>query len=139
MIKNKNANQTFFIFGLIAFSLTLTGCFQPGKKISADNAGQAAANEQQKAANNQALEHQYEISVPTILKPYWQNNDVADLKAEILALTVPVKYLDLHLNLVMALENIEQGRAGSDQAKIQAGVDKINKLAADYNWLKSNN
>jgi len=81
------------------------------------------------------LESQYESSLKGILGSYQTIDDVASSKDQILALRAPAKYLDLHFNLVVALELIEQGQQTANQTKINDGSSRVAELKKDYNWL----
>ena len=70
-----------------------------------------------------------------ILKPFWQQTQSSGLKEQILALSVPAKYLQLHLDLVLAFDLIEQGQQEADQDKIEKGLTKINQLKDKYPWI----
>lgn len=60
---------------------------------------------------------------------------IAKTKNDLLALHVPVKYKDLHLNLILGLSAIEQGTDG-DKNKIAEGEEKISQTTKDYPWLR---
>jgi len=81
------------------------------------------------------LESHYESSLKEILESYQKTDEVAGSKDQILALRAPAKYLDLHFNLVVAFELIEQGLQTSNQVKIDDGLNRITELKKDYNWL----
>jgi folylpolyglutamate synthase/dihydropteroate synthase len=82
------------------------------------------------------VEKEYKSAVSNILKPYWETQDIAGIKEKILELRAPAEYLSLHFNLVTAFELLEQGQFESDQAKIEEGLEKINKAKEQYSWIK---
>ena len=86
--------------------------------------------------SNPELERQYERQLRAILEPFWQNSDPTGLKEKILELHAPGKYLELHLNVVLAFDLIERGQQDADQAAIEQGIEKLNRLPANYAWLK---
>lgn len=88
------------------------------------------------AIDSAKLENEYENNVKQIMAPYWLASDSSGIKDKILALKAPSKYLDFHLNLVIGLELIDQGKNTGDQAKIQSGQEKINQLASKYLFIK---
>lgn len=116
--------------------LLSAGC---GKKnVAQDNAALPANDEP--AAVEPVLtpaeqEAAYEAGIKAGLKPFWQQQDVTGIKDKVLELRAPVKYLDFHLKLVIALENLEQGRAAGDAAKIESAVDQLNALKGKYPWI----
>ena len=58
------------------------------------------------------------------------------IKEKLLALTVPPKYLKLHLSLVLGIDMIEQGTQASDQSKIELGKKKITDSIKEFPWIK---
>lgn len=121
--------KKFLQFLILLFLVfTISGCFKTKSPAVNNQIGS-------KALTQEELETQYESALKEILKPYWVDNSVAGLKDKVLALTVPVEYLDLHFNLVIAIELIEQGSQTSDQAKIEDGLEKIAELKNEYDWL----
>lgn len=93
------------------------------------------SNNQATIQSNPELEKKYEQQLKIILKPFWTNNDPDNLQEQILELRAPAKYLDLHLNIVLAFDLINQGRLTEDQAKIEEGLEKLNQLKKQYSWL----
>ncbi len=113
---------------ILLFSLSACGFGRKEKQI--DN------SEAEKIKNIIKMEKEYKSAASAILKPYFQSQEFSGIKNEILELKVPSEYLDLHFNLVVAFELLEQGRAESDQSKIENGLEKINKLKEEYPWLE---
>jgi len=95
-----------------------------------------SSSPQQSAARNVELERQYEKSVKEILTPFWAGQPTSGIRQQLLDLRAPALYLNLHINLVLAFDLIEQGQTESDQAKIESGLDRLNGLAGQYAWLK---
>ena len=56
-------------------------------------------------------------------------------KQSLLALTVPVDYKDLHLQLVIALSEIAAGERG-DTVKLVEGQKKLQEAIASQTWLR---
>ncbi|MCL5794877.1 MAG: hypothetical protein M1338_00755 [Patescibacteria group bacterium] len=121
------------IFLLLIVTITLSACGIGGKNQAKSFFG----NQQQKQINssNPELEKEYENELKTIMAPVWQGQQFDGIKDKVLALKAPAKYIELHLNLVLALDKIESGKNNSDQTKVQEGLDKINQLKAQYSWL----
>jgi hypothetical protein len=101
-------------------------------------------------------ETNYETEAGKIIKNYFQEKEsitVADgtneaaavdnikwldllskTKNNLLGLRVPVKYKDLHLNLILGLSFIEQGLRG-EKNKPEEGEEKISEATKTYPWL----
>jgi len=126
IVKIKNF---FILLTLLSLIFFISGCDKLNQKDNQPAIQSAPPTQLQ-------LEEQYQSKLKEILQPYRQNKEVAGLKDKIIDLRSPAKYLDLHFNLVIAFESIEQGQADSDQAKIEAGLEKIDKLIDQYSWLK---
>ena len=60
---------------------------------------------------------------------------VSQAKNQLLALKVPAKFKELHLNLVLALTNLEDYLIDGDEKKLQASDKLINQIRAEYEWL----
>jgi|SRR3989344_5673338 len=116
---------------LLLLFLALSACLRG----QADNFSNQPASP---AISQEDLDRQYQASLKEILGPYWQTGQISGLKDQILALRAPSQYLDLHFNLVVAFELIEQGQADADQAKIEDGLSKLDQLKGQYPWLNEN-
>jgi len=127
------------LIALIVFiSLGLLGCQAKNLPIinQDNNSNKPAINAPAEKVDLEKLTQNYEQGIKNALVQFWENNRAAEAKEEILDLKTPSQYLDLHLSLVIALETIEQGNLTADSAKIQAGLEKINQLAAQYSFIK---
>ena len=71
----------------------------------------------------------YQESLPEILALYWETGNYTGVKEKIIELRVPSEYLDLHFNLVLAFEMLEQGES-------LEGNQKIQDLLKEYPWIK---
>ncbi len=122
--------KKIYLFLFILFALVvLSGC---SIFVNKNNNN---ANLQNGNAINPELEKQYEKSVKSILQPAYLGQGISGIKQQILDLRAPAKYLDLHLNLVLIFDSIEEGQKQADQAKIEAGLDKLEQLKQQYPWL----
>lgn len=90
----------------------------------------------QDSVSNPNLIRDYERQVKKILEPFFQEQNFDEVLKQLLELTVPAEYQDLHLNLVIAFDLIKVGQENSDQAQIEEGLAKIDNLLAQYPWLK---
>ncbi|MFA6322588.1 MAG: hypothetical protein WCX71_03880 [Candidatus Buchananbacteria bacterium] len=127
------ARNIILIITLFSVGIITAGC---GLKPEVITTTSVSTQTETVQADLGQLEKNYENDVKTIMAPYWQGQNFSGIKDKILALKAPSKYLDLHLNLVIGLELIEQGQATSDQEKIETGMDKINQLLAQYSFIK---
>lgn len=122
------------IFLLVITTIILSAC---GIGSNNNQSKSFFGDQQQKQVNssNPQLEKEYEKELKTIMAPVWQSQQLDGVKDKVLALKAPAKYIELHLNLVLALDKIETGKTNSDQTKVQEGLDKLNQLKTQYPWL----
>ncbi len=93
-------------------------------------------SEPSKPVSSEKLKDEYQVGARAALEPYWTTANGVQARAKLLDLKVPSEYLDVHLKLVIAFDQLEQGKAAADQAKIEEAMDTINELAGQYSWLK---
>ncbi len=121
--------KRFFLLIILVIALiSVSGCLSFVSKKENIN--------QSSSGSNLQLEKEYQQSLKVILQPFFKENQFSGIREQILELRAPVKYLDLHLNLVLAFDLIQQGQEASDQAKIEEGLEKINQLKDQYPWIK---
>lgn len=60
---------------------------------------------------------------------------VGTIKNETLALKVPTKYKDLHIDFVLALVKMENYFSGGDNKEEAASLDAIKRIQENYLWL----
>ena len=82
------------------------------------------------------LSQDYEKSLKDAMAEFWTTNQAAETKEIVLNLKTPSQYLDLHLKLVIALDEVEQGQLVADQSQIDSGMEKINELSNQYSFIK---
>lgn len=124
-------------FGIIAVLalFVVVGC----RRASAPNVATTPVNTQKTdtRVDQAVLDATYQASLNDILEPYWDTGSVNGIKEKLLALTVPPKYLKLHLSLVLGIDMIEQGSQASDESKIESGKKKITDSVKEFSWIKS--
>lgn len=126
IFRQQNILITVFIFGL-----AVSGCV---KNVQNNDQGNINNNVEQ---NKPVITSEsYKQLLSAILQPYWDSLQPAGVKDKILELTAPAEFLNLHLNIVIAFELIEQGQKDSDQGKIEDGIDRLNNLANNNDWLR---
>jgi hypothetical protein len=90
------------------------------------------------------VSEEYESQAKTVVTDLYaslekdQNNQGAVQEAQnnLLALTVPVDYQELHLEMVIATNLMIQGYSDDDQVKIDSGWLQFKEVAGQYSWLK---
>jgi len=113
---------------IIVGTLLITGCgLKPSTTVDQNN-----VNSEQIAE----LEATYRQELHDVLAPFFADNQVDGIRTALLDLRTPHRYLDLHIGLVYAFDQIEQGRLESDQAKIEAGFEQIHGLADQNEWIR---
>lgn len=104
--------------------------------IKKNNQSRTNINFLNEPISNPLLEEDYEKNIKEILEAFAnQKTQLNETIEKILKLTVPAKYKDLHLNLVIALTKIQQGREETNQAKIEEGLADLDKIRQKHNWL----
>lgn len=111
---------------------------------------QAAKNKQpQNVSKNEErvdlvkLENDYKAAAKAILADYSNSIQAADVKtdqigkakSELLALKVPTKFKDLHLNLVLSMVKMENFLASRDENEKIASQQMTNQIKANYVWI----
>ena len=119
--------QRIVIIVIIGMVL-ITGCaLRPSATTDQNNVNSAQIAE---------LEATYRGQLHDALAPFFASNQVKGIRTTLLDLRTPHRYLDLHIGLVYAFDQIEQGRLESDQAKIEAGFEQIHGLADQHEWVR---
>lgn len=119
------------LLAILIFSIALVGCVK-----NVQNNDQRNINNNVEQNKPVITTESYKQSLSVILQPYWDSLQPAGVKDKILELTAPAEFLNLHLNIVIAFELIEQGQKDSDQGKIEEGIDRLNNLANNNDWLR---
>lgn len=131
MVIKKIFRQQNILIIVFIFGLAVSGCV---KNVQNNDQGNINNNVEQ---NKPVITSEsYKQSLSAILQPYWDSLQPAGVKDKILELTAPAEFLNLHLNIVIAFELIEQGQKDSDQGKIEDGIDRLNNLANNNDWLR---
>lgn len=131
MVIKKIFRQQNILIIVFIFGLAVSGCV---KNVQNNDQGNINNNVEQ---NKPVITSEsYKQSLSAILQPYWDLLQPAGVKDKILELTAPAEFLNLHLNIVIAFELIEQGQKDSDQGKIEDGIDRLNNLANNNDWLR---
>ena len=142
---------TFFIF-LIIILLIMVVYLIFGPTI--DNQNQTIGYEQTANQNNNQqadklvdmglLAKAYKTEVKVILNNYLRQTQdksiltaeyAEQIKSQLLNLKMPTKFKDLHLNLVLALDKMEDYLIDGCEEKLQASQELINQAKEKYEWL----
>ena len=99
---------------------------------------------QNEEVNQEALSEDYELSSKQILTTLFAALDGEDEEAKIqtidqstnslLALLVPSKHKDLHLEIVLSLNLLRQGSLG-EETLYEEGLRRLQALVDQYSWL----
>lgn len=81
------------------------------------------------------MEKTYEQAVSAVLAPFWDQQKIEGVGAQLLNIKAPGKYLTLHLELVLAFDMLDRGRTQQDQALIEQGMAKVRTLRESFTWL----
>ncbi|MFA5358300.1 MAG: hypothetical protein WC310_00580 [Patescibacteria group bacterium] len=139
---------TVIITGIVVYKVNNSDRF-----TTADKTGDK--REMINPAVQKKIQGDYEVELRAIYKKYqdkWQErafddkilteqkNDwiefLGEAKNQILALTVPGQYRELHLNFVLDIDGLLNGFERGDATAIVDYNKKISQLADTYNWLK---
>ncbi len=86
----------------------------------------------------------YQMEVKVILNNYLRQaqdeslitvDDVSRTKNSFLALKMPVQFKDLHLNLVLAMDKMEDYLVDGDEVKLRESQELIKQAKDEYEWL----
>lgn len=120
-----------WIFVLLGMVLITAGC-RPGAP--------SGPNGTAEVVSDPALERSYERSLHETLEPVWDEDvtpeTVLGAKEQALELAVPQTYLDLHLQVVVAISQLETGLRTSDTGATSKGRAALEQLAGSHPWLK---
>lgn len=128
----KKTKIFFIISFIVVISIGSIGCGFKGISKFGEN--------KQTEISNPELEKEYVNKVQEILADYMKKYDtlkndqqewgslVTETQNKILEVTVPSKYKDFHLDLVLSLSLIKQGLSASDEKKLEESENKLKDL-----------
>ncbi|MDD5110391.1 MAG: hypothetical protein PHI63_04210 [Patescibacteria group bacterium] len=89
-----------------------------------------------------AADRQYQAAVQEIFRgwgaPSTAPVDYAGMHRRLVELVVPGRFQTVHLDLVIALNLLQQGQAGSEQADIEEGLERLEAVFAAQPWIREN-
>lgn len=126
-----------YLIILFFVAVLLAGCGLKNSQAGQSNIQpKGTGAEAEPAVDQEKLTQDYETAVSLAMAEFKQNNEAAKARETVLNLKTPSQYLDLHLNLVIALDEVAQGQLDNDQIKIDSGLEKINDLTKQYSFIK---
>ena len=98
---------------------------------------------QPKQDNTIMLESNYKLKAKEFFVAYeglikdngFNEQNISELKNNLLSLKVPLKFKELHIQFVLALTKMENYLAEKNDQEKSASIQAINQLKADYSWL----
>lgn len=87
------------------------------------------ASSQQPVVSQAPTAEQYQAAVNAVFSTYEANGDTQAAYDALVAIRVPVEFLDVHLALVYALNDLQAGQSAEGQARLDA-------IRAVNSWLK---
>ena len=98
-----------------------------------------------KPDNSSLLETDYKLKAKEFFTSYQsliKNNgftekNIMELKNKLLGLKVPVKFKELHLRFILALNKMENYLSRKDEREKDDSFKAISQLKADYSWLNN--
>ncbi len=88
------------------------------------------------AASAQERETEYRREVTAILAPYFAQQQAADITRRLLALTVPARFQDLHLQLVLAFSRFDTARTNGDADAAEEAAAQLDAVVVKYPWVR---
>jgi len=129
------------IFLLLILLLLILGLIFTSELFKSEN----NSNQEVKPNNSVLLEADYKLKVKELFSIYdnlikddsFSQENIAELKNKLLALKVPVKFKELHIQFVLALTEMENYLEQKDELEENASPEVINQLKTDYSWLNN--
>lgn len=123
------------LFGLILYLILTSESIKP-----ADN-----SNKELKPDNLAGLENDYKSQAGKFFTAYeglissnnFTEKNIMEIKSKLLDLKVPIKFKELHLRFLLALNKMENYLRLKDEQEKKHSLKAINQLKADYSWLNN--
>lgn len=141
---NKSKIFIFFIIILLIIAVYLAVISKPAKQDHAEKQNNAKTNNVVDAMLNlDLLKKSYKLETKVILDNYLRIaqdetiniESVKRTKEQLLSLKVPTEFKDLHLNLVLALDEMEDYLENGDEADKRKSQEMIEREKTKYEWL----
>mgnify|MGYP001607965876 CR=1 FL=1 len=113
------------------------------EKVSKNKSGNLSGNEKGEKVDLVKLENDYKEGAKEAMAGYSRliqgsaanAGQIEQLKNNLLALKVPAKFKDLHIDLVLAFDKIGKFLETNDEGEKIASQQMINRIKANYVWL----
>lgn len=115
------------------------------KRLGYDNGDNRATTIQREAVYQQDIKQNYEKEMVPIIRAFAVEGNagateerlaaITQTRDALLSLTVPKEYTDLHLKLVIALSQLENGYKG-DADKLASGQKNLREIYDSNSWLR---
>lgn len=123
------------LFGLILYLIFTSESIKPVSNL----------DKTVKPDNSATSETDYKLKVGEFFTAYESlikdngltGENIVELKNKLLALKVPVKFKELHLRFVLALDKMENYLSQKDERAKGDSFEAVNRLKADYSWLNN--
>ena len=134
------------IFIILISVLLLSACSITEPKVDEENKSAEQSNNQQvsEPIDIGLLTKAYQMEVKVVLNNYLRQtqdeslitvDDVSQTKNSLLTLKMPVQFKDLHLNLVLAMDKMEDYLIDGDEVKLRESRELIRQAKEEYEWL----
>ena len=136
-----NKKQKILIFLLLILLLLVLALIFTSESFKPEN----NFVQEVKPNNSVLLEADYKQKAKELFNIYdslikndsFNKENIAELKNKLLALTVPVKFKELHLQFVLALTGTENYLNQEGEEGKNNSLDVVNQLKIDYSWLNN--
>ncbi|MBU4347020.1 hypothetical protein L6249_03315 [Candidatus Parcubacteria bacterium] len=141
---NKSKIFIFFIIILLIIAVYLAVISKPAKQDQAEKQNDAKTNNVVDAMLNlDLLKKSYKAKTKVILANYLRIaqdetiniESVKQTKEQLLSLKVPIEFKELHLNLVLALDEMEDYLENGDEADKRKSQEMIEQEKTKHEWL----
>lgn len=128
---------------LLATVILVVGSAASAYFLSSSKISGSAEQKEAPKVDQAALEDNYKIKAKSVVSDFaasMQSGQFAAGKIEqsreiLLGLTVPAKFKDLHIELVLALDRMDEFVKTGDASKKTISEEMIAKAKANYEWL----
>lgn len=79
----------------------------------------------------------YRRDVVAILAPHFAGQQTSGVTQRLLALTVPARFQDLHLQLVLAFSRFDTARANGDADAAEEAAAGLEAVVVKYPWVRA--
>ncbi|MBI4812438.1 hypothetical protein HY798_03310 [Candidatus Falkowbacteria bacterium] len=133
--------KILLILFILAFALSLY--LAATSKPIADKRGRESGGALKEKVDLEKMENDYKKDAKLILDDYSRLavapnaniGEVEQMENKLLSLTVPAKFKDLHLNLVLAMTKMENFLRTGDAEEKTTSQQMIGQIKTDYDWI----